>query len=336
MPPEIRIIGLSSHLPGSPITCRQLAETLGVSADVLERTAIPARYHAAVGQGPSDLAREAAGVALERARTAVEDLGLLIFATATPDVTFPGAACYLQEKLGAATIGALDVRAQSAGFLCALELAASFAAQGGSEGSDGRYARVMVAAGEVLSSGLDESSRGADLAARLADGAAVAIVGPGDDGLRVGAIRWHVDGALADRFWCEFPASRHHPHRISAADLAEGRHHPRASLEEIAPVVREQLAAAVREVLEEMEWAPDSVDSLVIDYVDPVLARETGEKLGFPASSTTVPTAHFGHVMAAGLPIALDRLWAGRRLKGRIVLAAAGPGLAWGAAALEA
>jgi 3-oxoacyl-[acyl-carrier-protein] synthase III len=336
MPPEIRIVGLASHLPGPAISCRQLAETLGVSADVLERqTAIPTRHHASPGQGPSDLAREAAALALERARTALGDLGLLIFATATPDVTFPGAACYLQEKLGTPTVGALDVRAQSVGFLCALELATAFAEQAASEKND-RYARVMVAAGEVFSSGMDESPAGADLAARLADGAAVAIVGPGTEGPRVGAIRWAVDGTLADRFWCEYPASGCFPQRISAAALAEGLHYPRASLAEIAPVARERLSGAVREVLEEMSWTPESVDALVIDYVDPVLAREVGETAGFPASRTTVPTAQFGHVMAAGLPIALDRLSENRRLQGRIVIAAAGPGLAWGAAALEA
>lgn len=336
MPPEIRIVGLASHLPGPPITCRQLAETLGVSADLLEKTAIPTRHHAAAGQGPSDLAREAAGIALQRAHAAPADLGLLIFATATPDVTFPGAACYLQDKLAAPTIGALDVRAQSAGFLCALELAASFAAQDGSGAGDARYARVMVAAGEVFSSGLDESPAGADLAARLADGAAVAIVGPGEEGPRVGAIRWGVDGTLADRFWCESPASRDYPNRVSAAALAEGRQYPRASLEEIAPAARDRLSVAIREVIEEMSWTPDSVDTFVIDYADPLLAREVGETLGFAASRTTVPTAQFGHVMAAGLPIALDRLSAERRLGGRILLATAGPGFAWGAAALEA
>ena len=335
MPPEIRIVGLGSHLPGPPIGCRQLAETLGVSAELLEqRTSIAWRHHAAQGQGPSDLAREAASVALERAGLTVGEVGLIVFATATPDVSFPGSACYLQEKLGAATIGALDVRAQSAGFLCSLELAASFVEQGAAEGTD-RYARVMVAAGEVFSSGLDESPRGADLAARLADGAAVAIVGRSERGLRIGAIRWGGDGALADRFWCEFPASRHYPNRIGPEQFAEGRHYPRASLEEIAPTVREGVSSSIRAVLHEMAWAAGEVDVLVLDYVDPVLAREVGQDLGFASSRTVVPTAHFGHVMAAGLPIELDRLAAEGRLRGRIVVAAAGPGLAWGAAALE-
>src|SRR5262245_39565221 len=183
MPPDVRIAGLGAHLPGPPIPCAELADALGEPAEALERrTGIPVRHHASAGLGPSDLALEAARQALGRARADASDLGLIVFATATPDVTFPGAACYLQDKLGAPTVGALDVRAQSAGFLCGLELARAFASETapGGDGPDGRYARVLVAAGEVLSSGLDFSPRGRELTPRLADGAAAAVVGPAD------------------------------------------------------------------------------------------------------------------------------------------------------------
>jgi 3-oxoacyl-[acyl-carrier-protein] synthase-3 len=339
MPPEVRIAGLGSHLPGPPIPSAQLADALGESAEALERrTGIAVRHHAAPGQGPSDLALEASRVALARARTDASELGLIVFATATPDITFPGSACYLQDKLGAPTVGALDVRAQSAGFLCALELARAFALQDSPRGDqrDPRYARVLVAAGEVLSSGLDFTPRGRELTPRLADGAAAAVVGPGDEGLRVGAIRWQTDGTLVDRFWCEFPASRKHPRRITAEDLAAGRHHPSADLGALAPIVRDRLARSVREVLADMAWRADEVDTLLIDYADPELARQIGADLGFPAARTTVPTALFAHVMAAGLPIALERLATEHRLGRRVLLAAAGAGFSWGAAALEA
>ena len=56
--------------------------------------------------GPSDLALPAAQQALDRAGLAVADVDLIVFATMTPDVTFPGSACYLQDKLGCGTIGA--------------------------------------------------------------------------------------------------------------------------------------------------------------------------------------------------------------------------------------
>jgi 3-oxoacyl-[acyl-carrier-protein] synthase-3 len=339
MPPDVRILGLGSHLPGPPIASADLAAALGETAEELERrTGIAVRHHAKAGEGPSDLALEAARRAFAQARVDASDLGLIVFATATPDVTFPGAACYLQHKLAAPTIGALDVRAQSAGFLCALELARAFAEQSAPAAGRGdpRYARVLVATGEVFSSGLDFSPRGRELTPRLADGAAVAVIGGAAEGLRLGAIRWHTDGTLVDRFWCEFPASRRYPLRITAADLEAGRHYPSADLAGLAPIVRDRLATVVRAVLRDMGWAIGDVDSLIIDYVEPALARRIAADLGAAAGHTTVPTELFGHVMAAGLPIALDRLVAERRVGRRVLLAAAGPGLSWGAAALEA
>jgi 3-oxoacyl-[acyl-carrier-protein] synthase-3 len=339
MPPDddVRLLGIGCHLPGAALDNDALAPALGATADELERaTGIRVRHHAAAGQGPSDLALEAAGDALAASATEVADLGLIVFATATPDVTFPGAACFLQEKLGAPTIGALDVRAQSAGFLCALDLALAFArlpARGG--GSDARYARVLVAAGEVHSAGLDFSPRGRELTPRLADGAAAVVVGRGGRGPRVRALCWSTDGTLAERFWCEYPASRQYPVRITAQNLAEGRHFPTADLDALAGVVEARLADAGREALDDAGFRAGELDLAIIDYVVPERARAAARALGIADARLVVPTADFGHVMAGGLPMALAQRARELRPGARVLLAAAGPGLAWGAAALE-
>jgi len=335
--PLARILGLGRHLPPQ-VSNDQLARELGTTAGELSSsTGVARRHHAEAGQGPSDLALLAVRGALAEARTEVGDLGLIVFATATPDVTFPGAACFLQAKLGAPTIGALDVRAQSAGFLCGLDLAAAFASlpapRGG--GSDARYARVLVAAGEVLSSGLDLTPGGRDMSARLADGAGAAVVGRGDHGARLLSVCWYTDGALADRFWCEYPASSQYPLRVRAEDLAAGKHFPKADLAALAPVVPPRIAAAAGDVLSAAGWRAGDVDLAILDYVDPAIARAAGESIGVARDRIVVPTEQLGHVMAGGLAIAFADAAARLTTGSRVLLAAAGPGLAWGAAAIE-
>lgn len=335
MPPEARLLSLGTHLPGAPLSNEDLAERLETSGDALfAATGIRTRHHASAGEGPSDLARHAAQRALAGAGASVEDLSLIVFATATPDVTFPGAACFLQEKLGAGTIGAIDIRAQTVGFLAGLELALAFSDAPGPISQSGA-ARILVAAGEVFSSGLDESPSGVDMTPRLADGAAVSVVGRGEGGARVAALRWHTDGALAERFWCEFPASRRYPLRVLEQDLVEGRHYPRADLPSLAPIAQTRLVEVAREVLDEAGWSVDSLEAGIVDYVEPAVARAAAGEIGLSAARTDVPTEHFGHVMAAGLPLRLSE-WKTRLAPGaRILLAGAGPGLSWGAAALE-
>jgi len=339
MPPdaEPRLLGIGRNLPGDPVTNDALAGPLGTSAaDLTRATGIAQRHHAAEGQGPSDLALRAASDALAAARTEVSDLGLIVFATATPDVTFPGAACYLQHKLAAPTIGALDVRAQSAGFLCALDLASAFARLPAPNASaDARYARILVAAGEVFSSGLEFAPRGREMTARLADGAAAAVVGLGDVGPCVRAVRWHTDGSLADRFWCEFPASYQYPVRVRAENLAAGLQYPRADLPALGPIVTERLSVVSSEVLGPCGWRADDVDLAIVDYAVPEVARDAAGRVGLAPARTIVPTAEFGHVMAAGLVLSLSFAAASLSPGAKVLLAAAGPGLAWGAAALE-
>jgi 3-oxoacyl-[acyl-carrier-protein] synthase-3 len=337
MPPDARIVGLASYLPGGTVGNDALAPALEESPDsIARRTGIERRYFAPEGEGPSDLALRAAHHALEQAGIGPTDLGLVIFATATPDVTFPGAACFLQDKLGAGTVGALDVRAQSAGFLCGLDLAAAFSELPGPRGGeDARYGHVLVAAGEVLSSGLDESPRGADLTPRFGDGAAVAIVGRAARGPRIAAVRWRTDGRLAERFWCEYPASRQFPLRINPQNLSAGRHFPRADLAGLAPIVRERLAEAAAEVLSLSGWPADSLAAAIVDYVEPSVARAAAESAGLPKPKTTVPTEEFAHVMAGGLAISLTEVAGKLGTGARVLLAAAGPGFSWGAAAIE-
>lgn len=330
-------MSLGAHLPGAALDNEVLAERLGASADaLLESTGIRVRHYAGDGEGPSALAQHAAEQALAGAGLSVDDLSLIVFATATPDVTFPGSACFLQDKLSAGTVGAIDIRAQSAGFIAGLDLAVAFTSVPGSvAGTGGGPSHVMLASGEVFSSGLDESPRGRDLTPRLADGAAVGIVGRGGSGARVAALRWYTDGTLADQFWCEFPASRRYPLRIMAEDLEAGLHYPTADLPALAPIVQARLGEVAREVLDEAGWSVDSLEVAIIDYIEPRIARAAAGDLGLDEARIDVPTEAFGHVMAAGLPLRLAD-WKSRLAPGgRVLLVAAGPGLSWGAVALE-
>src|SRR6266478_2816915 len=97
--------------------------------------------------GPSTLAVEAARGALERAQLSTNAVDFIVFATMTPDANFPGAGCFFQDQLGCGTVGALDVRAQCAGFVFALSIADQFM-------RSGAYERVLVAGAEVHSAGL--------------------------------------------------------------------------------------------------------------------------------------------------------------------------------------
>ncbi len=277
--------------------------------------------------GASDLALAPAQAALARSGMAAADIDFVVFATQTGDVTFPGSACFFQDKLGCGTTGALDVRGQCAGFLMGLMVADTFI-------QAGAYQRVLLAAAEVYSSGLDYSERGMAMAQRFGDGAAVAILGPGEGGLE--AVVCHSDGQHYDQFWCEHPASRQHPVRMTIEDFHAGKHFPNMDAAVVEAFGREHLPAVVREVLGKAGVGADAVDCFILSHVLPQVAAAAGEALGLPAAKVLVAGARDGHLGAAALPAALsEAIEAGRVGKGaRVCLAACGAGFAWGAAVL--
>jgi 3-oxoacyl-[acyl-carrier-protein] synthase-3 len=279
--------------------------------------------------GPSTLAVKAATHALEQAALTPDAIDLIIFATMTPDVTFPGSGCWLQRELGGRTTPALDIRAQCAGFVFGLSIADQFLRAG-------VYKRVLVVGAEVQSSGLDYSEHGAPVARLFGDGAGVALVGRDDarPGIRSAVI--HTDGRHHDRFWCEYPASRQHPLRMTVEDFRQGKHFPTVDLDSVRRFGEASLPEVIREALHAAGATLEQVDRFILCHVLPDVAETAANTLSIPAARLNVPAARHGHLAAAALPVALsEEVSSGRLGPGATVcLAASGAGYAWGAAVL--
>ncbi|HSD11652.1 MAG TPA: ketoacyl-ACP synthase III [Candidatus Binatia bacterium] len=312
-------------LPERRVDNQELAEMLGIAgAEVATRSGVRSRFFAAEGEGPSDLARAAGEIALNEAGIDATDIEFILFATMTPDVTFPGSGCYLQKKLGCRTIGALDLRAQCAGFLFALEVADQFLRAGA-------YRRVLIAAGDVHSAGLDFSPRGAAVTPLFGDGAVVAVLDAEGDGV-VGSVI-HTDASRFEEFWCELPSSRRRPTRFLPQDLPLGRHYPSLDANAVRREGRQRLRSAVDEVLMRSNVRRDEVQRFFLQHVYRDTALTAAEDLGVSARAA-VGGLEEGHIASASLPLALCRARQNGEVRtGELVcLATAGSGANWGAA----
>lgn len=321
---------MGHRLPERRVDNQELARLLGVDRSKLalaDRTGPHSRFYARNGEGPSDLAAVAAASALREAGIGSGGVDFLIFATMTPDVTFPGSGCYLQHKLGCGTVGALDLRAQCSGFLFALEVADQFVRAGA-------YRCVLVAAADVHSSALDFSPGGVDVTPLFGDGAAACVVS--DGGAEILEIVVHTDATDFDRFWCEFPSSRRRPTRFSTEDLAHKRHHPTLDREYLRRDGCERIRSAVAEVLSRSAMTPDRVAMFFLQHVYRETAMEAAEALGI-ANRATIGGRDEAHVASASLPIALCRARDSGAVKAGdlICLATAGAGLTSSAALLR-
>lgn len=280
--------------------------------------------------GPSDLALSASRPAFDEAGWTAASVQFIVFATMSPDVTFPGAGCFLQDKLGVETIGALDIRSQCAGYLVGLAIANDMIAAA-------KYERILLASAEVHSSWMDESDAGLEISELFGDGGAVTALGRGPGVAEVTAVTCGADGRHFSRFWCEFPASRRYPTRIVREDLEAGLHYIRIDREHVSAFGREKLPEIARRAVDQAQYSIEDVDLFVLSHVYEDVADSAARALGLSEGRVLIAGREHGHLTAAALPLALDRARAAGRVGpgARVCLAACGAGYAWGAAVLE-
>ena len=119
-----RILATGAALPSDVVTNADLALEMDTSDEwITARTGIKRRHVAAPSDDTSDLAVQAAQMALHRAQLAADSVDVIVVGTITSDMIFPSTAALVQSRLQARTIGAFDVSAACSGFVYALAVA---------------------------------------------------------------------------------------------------------------------------------------------------------------------------------------------------------------------
>src|SRR5207249_5797274 len=122
------------------------------------------RHWVEPGEGGAEMAAKASKEAIERAGLSPKDIDLIVYATLSPDVMFPGTGVFLQRLLGLNEIPCLDIRQQCTGFVYGLSIADAYVRLG-------TYKHVLVIGSEAHSTGLDISTAGRDVTVPFGGGA---------------------------------------------------------------------------------------------------------------------------------------------------------------------
>src|SRR5205085_5130532 len=95
------ILGTGHYVPDRVVTNKDLEKVMSTTdAWIQQRTGIQERRYAEPGVGAADVAFEAAKRALESAKMDAAEIDCILFATLSPDYTFPGSGVLLARRLG--------------------------------------------------------------------------------------------------------------------------------------------------------------------------------------------------------------------------------------------
>jgi 3-oxoacyl-[acyl-carrier-protein] synthase-3 len=311
--------GCGAYLPERVVTNDELARTLDTSDEwIRQRTGIRQRHIAADGEFTSHLAIKASQRALDHAGITVDDLDLIVLATATPDETFPATATRVQAALGMTKGAAFDVQAVCAGFVYGVSVADSLL-------KNGVASTALVIGAETFSRILDWNDRGTCVL--FGDGAGAIVLKAeqatgtsADRGILANAL--HSDGRQHDILYVDGgPSST----KTTGFLRMEGKEVFKHAVVNMAAVVGEVLGMAGLET-NDIDWlVPHQANKRIIDG--------TGRKLGLPPERVVVTVDQHANTSAASIPLALDTaVKDGRIQRGDLLLLEGiGGGLAWGA-----
>lgn len=327
-----KILGIGSYLPPKVWTNEDLRSLMDTSDDwIQQRTGIKQRHW--VDQDSetctSDLALEAAKMALERAEVKKEDLDLIIMATLSPDHEFPGTACFLQSKLGIPGVPALDIRQQCTGFIYGLSIADQFI-------KTGMYKKVLLVGAEVHSKGLDKSTRGRDVTVLFGDGAGAVVLGSDSEPCkneqsRILSTHLHADGRFAKELWVEDPGVGHAGERVTSERMAECKYFPQMNGKSVFMHAVKRMPEALMESLAANQLSLKDVDLFVFHQANLRINEMVAKQLEIPEEKVFNTIQQYGNTTAATIPIGLDRAVQEGKLKpGMLVASAAfGSGFTW-------
>ncbi len=329
-----KIVGLGRYLPEKVVTNHDLAKIMDTSDEwIQERTGIEERRFFELGKDTTaNMGTKAALMALENAGLEPDAVDFILFATLSPDYSFPGSGVLVQNELGIKEVGALDIRNQCTGFVYGLSVADQFI-------KSGMYKTILVIGSEIHSSGLDMSTRGRSVSVIFGDGAGAAVLQATDEKNKgILSTHLHSEGKYAEE--------------LAVVEISSSRAVPRVSKEimedpaRIFPIMNGNFVfkhAATRfpevimECLDANGYQPSDIDLLIPHQANLRISQFVQKKLGLSDNQVFNNIMKYGNTTAASIPIAMSEAWEEGKIKenGLICLAAFGSGFTWGSALIR-
>lgn len=323
---NVKILGTGSYVPETIYTNQFLETILPTNAEwIFNTVGIEERHIAAPNETTSDLAAKAGMQAIDDAGLSVDDIDLVIVATATPDRKAPSTAAIVQHKLAANNAAAFDINAVCSGFLFAMSIASQYIASG-------VYNNVLVIGADTFSKITDWTRRDAIF---FGDGAGAAVVSSSNVTEGFLAYRIYTDTSK-DMFGFTIPGGGSEM-PITADNVNDGLQYFQMDGRVVFESAIKVLPMAINQVLADTGLTIKDIDLMIPHQPSIKILQKTAEIIGLPFEKVMHNMERYANTSGATIPILLDELnKSGKLKKGNIILfAAVGSGWTYGASIIK-
>ena len=307
------IKSLATYVPPKLLTNADLEKMVDTSDEwILQRTGIRERHIVEPGVATSDLGKEAAIKAIERAGLTPDDIGLIVVGTVTPDMMFPSTACLIQHKIGAHHAWGFDISAACSAFTYSVAAASQIVAAGTVD-------HALVVGADVMSAIVDYKDRSTCVLFGDGAGACVISAAKPDEGAILD-FECAIDGSGAAALCMPGGGSLHPP---SHETVDKRMHYIKQDGQTVFKFAVRRTEEIALRLLERNGLTPADLDLFVSHQANRRIIQAAAEKIGVDPAKVIINIERFGNTTAATIPLALnDAICSGRLKKGHLVLLA--------------
>ncbi|PPR42817.1 MAG: 3-oxoacyl-[acyl-carrier-protein] synthase 3 [Alphaproteobacteria bacterium MarineAlpha8_Bin1] len=313
-----KIIGCGHYLPKKILKNDDFKEFIDTSDEwIFTRTGIKQRHIASEKQYTSDLAVQAAKIAIKNANIDKNEIDCIIIATTTPDETFPSTATKVQNYFKMKNIPSFDIQAVCSGFIYSLQIADSLIKAGNAR-------KILVVGAETLSKIVDWKDR--RTCVLFGDGAGAVILESTTEKRGLLSTKLFSDGSWHDSLFADGGPSKNQ--KVGKI---------RMNGQDIFKQAVNKLAEATELSLQECKLSISDIDWFIPHQANQRIISSTAKKIGIDESKTVSTVRNHANTSAASIPLALSTSIHAGIIKrdDKIAMCAIGGGLTWGSCILK-
>ena len=318
------ITAVGGYVPKDFISNNDLEKLVDTNDDwITARTGIKKRrILKEKGKGTSFLAINAAKDLLAKKKIDPETIDLVIVSTITPDFHVASTAPTVASAINAKNAYAYDLSAACSGFLYGMSTATSFI-------ESGRYKKVLIIGADMMSSIVDYTDRSTSIL--FGDGAGAVLVEPSINGYGWEDEYLRSDGIGAE--WLNIKSGGS-LHPISSETIENKWHYIAQDGKSVFKSAVSEMANATEQIIIRNELKSEEIKYLLPHQANKRIIDATAEKINLDKNKVLMNIENYGNTTAATIPLLMYDYEKNLNKGDKLILAAYGAGLTWGAAYL--
>ncbi|MBW2961602.1 beta-ketoacyl-ACP synthase III [Mesonia aestuariivivens] len=319
------ITAVGSYVPDHILTNKMLEEMVDTNDEwIMSRTGIKERRILKdPTKGTSYLGIQAAQNLIEKNNINPEEIDLVIFATATPDLMVASTGAYTASAIGAVNAFSYDLQAACSSFLYGMSTAASYI-------ESGRYKKILVIGADKMSSIIDYTDRATCII--FGDGAGACLFEPNEEGLGLQDEYLRSDGIgrnflKIDAGGSLLPASEE--------TVANRQHFVHQDGKSVFKYAVSNMAEVSAKIMERNQLTESDVNWLVAHQANKRIIDATANRMGLPDEKVLMNIQRYGNTTSATLPLLLSDFESKFKKGDNLVFASFGGGFTWGSIYLK-